>query len=327
MTSQILTTKLYTPPFRPDLVSPPRLLDRLRRGSNSKLTLISAPAGYGKTTLLSEWISWDEIPFSWLSLDENDNDLERFLIYLVASLQSIPVAVDEDISASLQILQSNIYETLLIPLINHISACQDRVALVLDDYHLVQNEEIHQTLNYLLENLPTNLRLVITTRTDLPLRLAQLRARVELCEIRAEDLRFTNEEASYFLNQSMGLNLTTFDIATLAEKTEGWIAGLQLAAISLQGHQDKGAFVRAFAEDDRYIADYLLDEALNRQPRDIQTFLLQTSILDRFCAPLCNALTGQDGSQAILAEVERANLFLIPLDNQRIWYRYHHLFV
>ncbi len=326
MPSPILTTKLYIPPPRPDLVSRPRLFDCLQRGADSKLTLISAPAGYGKTTLLSEWISQSEIHYGWFSLDENDNDFERFLTYLVASLQSIPIAFEEDISVSSQTQESNIYEALLIPLINQISVQQGRFALVLDDYHMVQNQEIHQALNYLLEYLPANLHLVITTRTDPPLRLAQLRSRGELCEIRAEDLRFTTEEAIHFLNQSKGLNLTSFDIATLSEKTEGWITGLQLAAISLQGLQDKGAFIQAFAGDDRYIADYLLDEALSHQPRSIQIFLLQTSILDRLCAPLCNALTGQDDSQTILAEIERANLFLVPLDNQRIWFRYHHLF-
>ena len=326
MTSQILTTKLFVPSPGPYQVSRPRLLTQLQSGSTNKLTIISAPAGYGKTTLISEWINQAKIPFAWISLDQHDNDLKRFLSYIIASLQSIRIEVDNQIFNPYQSQQLDHFTTILIPLINQISAAVRRFALVLDDYHLIQSQEIHEALTYLIDNLPQKMRLVIATRTDPPLRLAQLRACGELCEIRSEDLRFTIEEATLFLNRSIGLNLAPSDITTLSEKTEGWITGLQLAAISLQKHLDKHKFVAAFAGDDRYIADYLLDEALRHQPIHIQTFLLQTSILDRLSAPLCDAVIGRVDSHGILMEIERANLFLLPIDNQRHWYRYHHLF-
>lgn len=326
MSQPILATKLFIPPPRSTLVSRARLLDQLKSEANRKLTLISAPAGYGKTTLLSDWVCQTEMPTGWLSLDEHDNDQKRFLACLIASLQSISIGLEEGTSSILQDQQTNLLEVFLIPLLNQISATDLEFALVLDDYYLIQNQEVHDCMIYLLDNLPHNMRLIIATRTDPPLRLAQLRAKGELCEIRAEDLRFTNQETLHFLNQSMGLELTPLDATTLSEKTEGWIVGLQLAAISLQGHPDKQAFIRAFAGDDRYIADYLLDETLEKQPAHIQAFLLQTSILDQLCAPLCDAVTGRKDSQQILDDLERANLFLGPLDNQRIWYRYHHLF-
>jgi LuxR family maltose regulon positive regulatory protein len=300
-------------------------MEQLQRGSNKKLTLISAPAGYGKTTLLGEWIHHEEIPFAWLSLDQHDNDLTRFLVYLVASLRSILIEMDGQILKPNEI-SANPFISTLTAIINQISLSSQHFALVLDDYHLIHEHEIHNALVYLIENLPQTMHLVIATRTDPPLRLAQLRARAEMCEIRSEDLRFTPEEAGRFLNQIMKLDLTPADTTKLTEKTEGWIAGLQLAAISLKKHPDKQYFVSAFAGDDRYIADYLLDEALNRQPPHIQSFLLQTSILDRLNPSLCAAVTNRKDSQSILLDIEQANLFLLPLDNQRNWYRYHQLF-
>jgi LuxR family maltose regulon positive regulatory protein len=324
--TQLLATKLFAPSPHPNQVSRPRLLDQLKLGSASKLVLISAPAGYGKTTLLSEWIQQSECPTAWLSLDKQDNDLRRFLSYVIASLGSIQVEVDEQVLDVYKSPQSDHFTTVLIPLINRISASDRRFYLVLDDYHLIENQEIHEAFTYLLNNLPPKMGLLITSRVDPPLRLAQLRARGELCEIRAADLRFSVEEAIDFLNQRMGLDLAPSDVSTLTDKTEGWIAGLQLAALSLQNHPDKHSSVTTFAGDDRYIADYLLDEVLGRQPSPVQTFLLQTSILERLSAPLCDAVTGQSDSQVILIELERANLFLEPLDNQRKWYRYHHLF-
>jgi LuxR family maltose regulon positive regulatory protein len=326
MATQILSTKLHIPHPSSNLVSRPRLLERLNEGWNRKLTLVSAPAGYGKTTLLSEWISKSEMPFCWLSLDEQDNDINRFLSYLLASFDSIHFEFDEHILIEYQSHPPDDFSRLMIPLINQISDSESHFSLVLDDYHLIENQEIHEAVIYLLENIPQTMHLVIVSRTDPPVRLAQWRARGELSEIRVADLRFTIEEAIHFLNQSMGLDLKVSDITTLTDKTEGWIAGLQLAAISLHNHPDRSTFVTTFAGDDRYIADYLLDEALRWQPNYIQTFLLQTSILDRLCASLCDTVTDRNDSRVILKELERSNLFLIPLDNQRNWYRYHHLF-
>jgi LuxR family maltose regulon positive regulatory protein len=326
MPTQLLSTKLYIPHPRSNLVSRPRLIKLLNKEWNRKLTLISAPAGYGKSTLLSEWINQSELPFCWLSLDKQDNDLYRFLSYILASLDSIHFKLDEQIPNLYQSHPTIELTTLLIPLINQILDYEDRFSMVLDDYHLIENQEIHEAVTFLLENIPQNMHLVIAGRTDPPIQLAQLRARGELSEIRVADLRFTIGEAIKFLNQTMGLDLTVSDVTTLTDKTEGWIAGLQLAAISLQKHSDKHTFVTAFAGDDRYIADYLLDEALQFQPNHIQTFLLQTSILDRLCAPLCDTVTGRNDSREILTELENANLFLVPLDNQRNWYRYHRLF-
>jgi len=327
MTLPILATKLYIPPPRPGLVSRSRLLEPLQRRPTSKLTLISAPAGYGKTTLLSEWISQSKIPFAWLSLDAQDNDLPRFLAYLLASLRALQIGIDAQGSLLLQAQQLHDREALLTALLNQLSGVEHHFALVLDDYHLIQEGEIHQALSYLLDKLPGTMHLVISTRSDPPLRLSRMRARGELCEIRAEDLRFTESEAVSFLNHSMRLDLSPPDVITLNQKTEGWIAGLQLASVSLQKHPDRHAFVTAFAGDDRYIADYLLDEALQSQPAHIQHFLLHTSILDQLCASLCAAVTGREDSQEILAQLERSNLFLIPLDNQRVWFRYHNLFI
>jgi LuxR family maltose regulon positive regulatory protein len=328
MSTPLLRTKLHVPPIRPQLVPRRYLLERLNAGLTWKLALVCAPAGYGKTTLLSEWIAADGSPahVAWLSVDEGDNDVRRFLAHVVASLQSIRIGIGEPLPADPHFRPPDDPTALLIPLLNRLLAAESPFALVLDDYHLIQNGEVHKALVVLLDHLPPKMRLVIATRTDPPLRLAQRRARSDLCEIRARDLRFTVDDAARFLNQSMGLALSPSDVATLTAKTEGWIAGLQLAAISLKTHPDKQAFLAAFAGDDRYIVDYLLDEVLAGQPAHIQAFLRQTSILDRFCAPLCDAVTGRDDSQAILETLERENLFLVPLDNQRHWYRYHHLF-
>ncbi len=324
-TTHLLTTKTYIPPRRPGLISRQRLLDQLSSGLNQRLILVAAPAGFGKTTLLGEWISKSELTFCWLSLDRYDNGLNRFLAYLFNCLKSIDVAIDAQVlerTAS----KSDPITTVLIPVINQISQLERRFALVLDDYHLIHNTEIHQAILYLLDNQPPNMHLIIASRTDPPLRLAQYRARGELCEIRAQDLRFNRDEAIRFLNTSLKLGLSTTDVETLLMKTEGWITGLQLAAISLQKNQDRHQFVTAFAGYDRYIADYLLDEALRSQPPQLQDFLMKTAILDRLNASLCNAVIGGNDSQEVLWELERANLFLIPLDNIRNWYRYHHLF-
>jgi LuxR family maltose regulon positive regulatory protein len=322
----LLTTKFYIPPLRAGLVPRPRLIERMTAGFNGKLTLISAPAGYGKTTLLSSWIARVDRPAAWLSLDEDDNDIARFLDYLIAAFQTIM----PEFGGTIPTLQSRSgpppVNILLASLINEVSNIPKDILLVLDDYHVIKTEGVHQVVIFMLDNLPPNLHIAVASRTDPPLRVARLRARGDLCEIRAKDIRFTRAEAAEFLNRSMGLGLYPADVKTLTDVTEGWIAGLQLAAISLQAHHDKRAFVRAFAGHDRYIADYLLDEAIHRQPEHVQTFLLQTSILDRLSAPLCDAITGRNDSRRILTELERANLFLVSLDTQRNWYRYHHLF-
>ena len=326
MTTPILGTKLYIPPPRTKVVHRRRLIERLNEGLHGKLTLVSAPAGFGKTTLVSEWITDCNCPSAWLSLDEGDNDLTRFLIYLVAAVQTIAPNIGEEVFAVLQSPQSPTTEAILTALLNEIVAFPDDFLLVLDDYHLTDSRSIDTALTFLLEHLPPRMHLVITTREDPNLPLARLRARRQLTELRAADLRFTPDEAATFLNQVMGLNLSAEDIDALETRTEGWIAGLQLAAISMQSQQDVSGFIRAFAGDNHYIVDYLIEEVLARQPEPVRNFLLQTAILDRMNGSLCDAVTGQQNGNARLEALNRGNFFLIPLDNQRQWYRYHHLF-
>jgi LuxR family maltose regulon positive regulatory protein len=345
----ILTTKLYAPRSRPDVVRRFRLTERLSEGLRGKLTLISAPAGFGKTTLVSEWLAGCERPIAWLSLDEGDNDPNRFLTYLVAALQTIaaPYGMDigEKMLAALQSPQPPPTDVILTTLLNDITGIPEQCVLVLDDYHAIDSQPVDAVLGFLLEHLPPHMRLVIATREDPQLPLARLRAGGELTELRAGDLRFTPEEAAAFLTQVMGLNLSAGDIAALDARTEGWIAGLQLAAISLQRHPDAASFITSFTGSHRFVMDYLVEEVLRRQPESAQTFLLRTSILDRLCGPLCEAValgspdspsgdspsgdspSGDSPSgQATLETLERANLFIVPLDNERRWYRYHHLF-
>jgi LuxR family maltose regulon positive regulatory protein len=328
MPTPILATKLYIPRPRPNVVSRLRLLERLNEGLHCNLTLISAPAGYGKTTLVSEWIAFIERPAAWLSLDEADGDPARFLRYLVAAVQTIAAKIGAGVLSALQSSQPLPIEALLVALLNDLTIIQDQFVLVLDDYHMIDARAIDQALTYLVEHLPPNMHLVIATREDPRLPLARLRARGYLTEVRAADLRFTSAEAAAFLNQVMGLHLSTEDIARLSRRTEGWIAGLQLAALSLQGQQDATGFIRSFTGSHHFVLDYLLEEVLGQQSERIQTFLLRTSILDRFCAPLCDAIVLDPAvsGRATLDYLEHANLFVVPLDNERRWYRYHHLF-
>ena len=332
MSSPLLTTKLYIPPVRPELVSRPRLIERLNAGLHRKLTLISAPAGFGKTTLLSEWIhhSRDKsrtCPLAaWVSLDEADNDPARFWAYLIAALQTMQAGVAETALAMLQSPQPSPIESVLTTLINEVNEELAASVLVLDDYHVIEAHPIHDALAFLLDHMPQNMHLVIATRADPALPLARLRAHGQLTELRGPDLRFTPDEAVAFLNQVMGLGLSERDVAVLETRTEGWIAGLQLAALSIQGRDDVAGFIEAFSGSHRYVIDYLAEEVLQRQSDGVRDFLCQTAILDRLTAPLCNAVTGRDDSQTILAQLERANLFLIPLDDKREWYRYHRLF-
>lgn len=328
MTLPILTTKLYTPPSRPDVVLRPRLIDRLNAGLHRKLTLISAPAGFGKTTLVSDWIAESDRPTAWLSLDDGDNDPIRYLTYVVTALRAVAPTLGDGILSILQSPQPPPIESILTMLLNEIATITDEFVLVLDDYHLIDDQQIDDALTFLLDYLPSPVHLVITTREDPSIPLARYRVRGQLTELRAADLRFTTEETAGFLNQMMGLNLSTNDIHALEARTEGWIAGLQLAALSMQGHHDTSHFIESFTGSHRFVLDYLVEEVLQRQPDSIQHFLLQTSVLDRLCGSLCDAImqTPDGFGQEMLAYIEQANLFLVPLDNERRWYRYHHLF-
>jgi LuxR family transcriptional regulator, maltose regulon positive regulatory protein len=355
MPAPILTTKLYLPAPRPQRVPRRRLVERLHEGlaTGSKLTLISASAGFGKTTLLSEWIGdfrlanedfrltvGSAFPHSnqkskinnlkscWLSLDEADSDPARFLLYLVSALQTVAPNLGEGALAALQTPQPPSIESLLTGLLNEIAELPEKVILVLDDYHLLDSPPVDSALAFLLDHLPPQLHLVIASREDPTLPIARLRARNQLTELRVADLRFSPAEAAEFLNQVMGLNLTETDVAALESRTEGWIAGLQLAALSMQGQSDPASFIQSFTGSHRFVLDYLLEEVLNQQPPDIQDFLLRTSILNRLCGPLCEAVLdiAIGSGQVVLESLEQANLFLVPLDNDRRWYRYHHLF-
>lgn len=330
MTAPILATKLYAPQPRSGIVARPRLTDRLNEGlaKADKLTVISAPAGFGKTTLVSEWITRYNRPVTWLSLDEGDNDLTRFLSYLIEALQTIKAGIGESLLATLQAHQPPQTETILTTLLNEISAIDQHGVLVLDDYHAIDSKVVDEALTFFVERLPPQMHLVISTREDPRLPLARLRARGQLTELRAADLRFTTAEAAEFLNRAMGLNLSEDDISALESRTEGWIAGLQLAAISMQGLPDAASFIQSFTGSHRFVLDYLIEEVLQRQPENIQTFLLRTSILDRMCGPLCDAVMDSSSAsgQETLEYLERTNLFIVPLDQERRWYRYHHLF-
>src|SRR5690349_1487319 len=328
MAGPLLETKLHIPRWRRSLVARPRLSERLSRGAESALTLVSAPAGFGKTTLLAEWLAvaaTGERSVAWLSLDQRDNDPALFWTYLVAALNTGVPGVG---SGSLPVLQpaQPPNEAGLVALLNDLDAISNDVVLVLDDYHVIDARDVQDGMTFLLEHLPPQIHLVIASRTDPPLPLARLRGRGELAEIRAADLRFTPGEAAAYLNEVMGLALTAADVAALEGRTEGWIAALQLAALSMQGREDVTAFIDGFAGDDRYIVDFLAEEVLQSQPEQVQDFLLQTSILDRLSGPLCDAVTDQDSGKAKLTALERGNLFLVPLDDRRQWYRYHQLF-
>lgn len=327
MLTPILATKLYIPPARPKGVVRERLLGLLDAGLRRKLTLISAPAGFGKTSLVSEWLMRCQTPCAWLSLDEMDNHPPRFLAYLITSLRGLFPHIGEGVLSALQAPQPPPTEIILTGLLNEISAINHHFLVVLDDYHVLESAQIDQILTFLIEYMPPQMHLVITTREDPNFPLARLRARNQLVELRGADLRFSDAETAQFLNETMGLMLSPADIAELESRTEGWVAGLQLAALSMQGQRDTASFIRAFAGDHHYILDYLVDEVLQHQPEAVRTFLLQTAILKRLNGSLCDAVTGQSDSKTRLESLERGNFFVIPLDDKRHWYRYHHLFV
>ena len=329
---EVLETKFYVPRPRRGQVPRPRLSERLDHGTASKLMLVSAPAGFGKTTLLAGWLAAGpagtagERRAAWLSLDGRDNDPASFWAYVIAALRTVAAGIGESALALLQAPQPPPAETVLTALLNDLAAIAGDIVLVLDDYHVIDAREVQDGMAFLLDHLPPRLHVVIASRADPALPLARLRARGELTEIRAADLRFTPQEAAAYLNGMMGLGLTAPDVAALEGRTEGWIAALQLAALSMQGREDVAGFIAGFAGDDRYVVDYLAEEVLQRQPGRVQAFLLQTSILGRLSGPLCDAVTGQGGGKAMLAALDRGNLFLVPLDDRRRWYRYHHLF-
>jgi LuxR family transcriptional regulator, maltose regulon positive regulatory protein len=324
----LIATKLYVPKLRRGLVTRPRLIAHVRHGAEAKLTLVSAPAGFGKTTLLADWLgetSEDDRSVAWLSLDSTDNEPSSFWTYVVTALQS---AVPGFGSGALELMTSSAIpiDLVLTTLVNEMAAAPGEVWLVLDDYHLVDNQEVGQGMIFLLEHLPPQVHVVLSTRADPDLQLARWRARSELVEIRAADLRFTADEAALYLNEATGLHLAARDVEALGERTEGWIAALQLAALSLRGRDDASGFIAEFAGNDRYIVDYLVEEVLQHQPEPVREFLLRSAVLDRLTGPLCDVVTGRDDGSRMLMALERANLFLISLDDQREWYRYHHLF-
>lgn len=324
----ILSTKLYIPPARENAVARPHLIGKLHAGVNRPggFTLVSGPAGFGKTTLLSEFVTRLQQPTAWVSLDEGDNDPIQFWTYLIKACQSVLEDVGEpalELFSASQPLPDDAVPAILI---NDLTAQDCSIVLVLDDYHIIQTASIHAGLAFLLEHLPRNLHLIISTRTDPPWPLARYRARNQLVEIRSRDLRFSVEETKQFLNHTMGLNLSPEAVAALEERTEGWAAGLQLAALSMQGRSDISAFVEAFTGSHLYVAEYLVEEVLQRQPAEVRTFLLQTSILKRMNAGVCEAVTGCLDGRDILKSLHHANIFIVPLDNQGQWFRYHHLF-
>jgi LuxR family transcriptional regulator, maltose regulon positive regulatory protein len=322
----VAVTKLRAPAAR-DLVARPALVERLATKPDLRLTLVAAPAGWGKTTLLAAWAQ-AESPhrFAWLSLDGWDNDPMRFWTYVVEALRTVEPTLGAEPLALLHARGTSLVDAFIPALLNDLEALDEELVLVLDDYHLIENEEIHESLAFVIEHLPVSLRLAIATRFDPPLPVARLRAQGELLEIRAEDLRFTFEESQSFLNDVLALDLDREDVERLHERTEGWAAGLYLAALSLRDREDRHGFIAAFAGDDRHVVDYLGAEVLRGQAEEVRTFMLRTSVLDRLSGPLCDAVTGARRSAATLRAIERANLFLVPLDNRRSWYRYHHLF-
>jgi LuxR family maltose regulon positive regulatory protein len=322
----LLESKYRIPARRPGTVARPRLLDVLDGTVGAALTVVSAPAGFGKSTLLAEWLA--AVPTSttavaWVSLDERDDDPTRFWTYAVTAIQAAAGGGDEALGA---LTSPASIEAALVAVLNDVGGSARDVVLVLDDLHLVTSPAVHEGIAFLLEHRPPQLHLVLATRVDPPLPLARWRARGELVEVRAADLRFTEQESATYLNGPMGLALSAQDVATLDRRAEGWIAALQLAALSMRGRDDVGAFIAGFAGDARHVVDYLAEEVLARLPDTTRDFLLETSVLERLTGPLCDAVTGRDGGRGTLVALERANLFLVPLDDRRQWYRYHHLF-
>ena len=328
MTSPLITTKLYIPKPRQGLVSRPALLELLTKGLAGRLTLISASSGYGKTTLMAEWcaVQGRVYPVAWISLDEGDNDPVRFLSYLIAALQTVQEGLGQDVGTIIQGSQNPLDSAILSAMINELSVVPNDFVLALEDYHVIEKHDIHQMMVFMLEHLPPQMHLVILTRADPPFPLARWRARGELLEIRAKDLRFSLDDATEFLRNMAGLNLPEGNIRLLLDRTEGWITGLQLAALSIQGQEKPSELISAFVSWQGYIVDYLIEEVLNHQTESLKLFLLQTSILNRLNGSLCEALTEKPHGEATLEYLEKANLFVTSLGGEHRWYRFHHLF-
>jgi ATP/maltotriose-dependent transcriptional regulator MalT len=322
----LLATKTTVPRLREGRVARPRLLQQLRAATGREFVLVCAPAGFGKSTLLAEWVKVDRRPVAWLSLDEGDNDPVRFWRHIAAAMDRARPGVAERASLLVGDSTSSSFMPAVTALVNDLAESAEDVVLVVDDYHLIHAQHVHRSVEFLLEHLPGTLRLVVASRSDPPLPLARLRARGQSAELRAADLRFTLAEAAQLMAASTGLDLPDDVVVALGERTEGWVAGLQLAALSLQGRRDVEGFVAEFSGSHRYVLDYLTEEVLDRQSPDIRTFMLETSVLDRLSGALCDAVLGRRDSQLLLESVERANLFLLPLDDERRWWRYHHLF-
>ncbi len=322
----MLLTKLHIPPAGNNVVHRSGLFEKLNSGLSRKLILVSAPAGYGKTTLLSDWISQNKIPASWLSLDNSDNDPAVFLSYVISGIQSIHKEFGQSALRLLNSPNSPSVESITSLLINEIISINQNFLLVLDDFHLIKSNEVLKLVTYLLEHIPGNIHIVILTRSDPALSLSRLRSQHQLVELRSSDLSFSANDISILFNKKLRLGLSIEDVYSLETKTEGWIAGLQLTALSMQGREDISEFIQDLKGDNRYIMDYLMEEVLKIQTDDIKEFLLQTSILEQMSAPLCNAVLNRNDSQLILEMLEKNNMFVIPLDDERNWYRYHHLF-
>jgi LuxR family maltose regulon positive regulatory protein len=326
MDQSLLLSKFHIPQTKHNLVTRPRLLDMLEEGLTKKLIVLSAPAGFGKTTLLADWLSRRSQPAAWLSLDDADNDIARFLKYVVVALQTLDPQVDNTVLNLLQSPQPILQNAALTALLNQIEDIQTDSLLVLDDYHWISNPNIHQAIDYLLSYLPSNLHLIISSRADPPLQLSLLRGRGELLELRMSDLRFDDEEVKEFLSIEVDMELSEQCISVLTARTEGWISGLQMATLSLRGKENVERFINSFSGSHKYILDYLVEEVLRQQSPELHQFLLLTSILERLCGSLCDEVVGRNDSQILLEQLEKENLFLIPLDDKREWYRYHQLF-
>ena len=326
MSTALLATKFFAPPRPAHDVFRPLLTKRLDEGLSHKLTLVCAAAGFGKSTLISQWAHDCPFPSAWLSLDEEDRDPNRFLEYLVASLEVISQTVGSGLATMLRSSPPASPDTVLTLLVNQLSKIPGKLVLVLDDYHLAACAAVNAVLAFLIDHMPAQLHVVIASREEPEISLGRLRVSGQLVEIRQQDLRFGVEEADEFFNQGGDVRLSKSQVGALEARTEGWVSGLKLAAQSLRMHTDPETFIASFTGSHQFVQDYLVEEVLRQQSADVQAFLLRTSVLDRLCGPLCDAVLQNHGAESILHQLDQVNLFIVPLDTERKWYRYHHLF-